>query len=113
MPMEPSIAQGVAVELDYLINEGWRGGWQFEIELDGFRIVPPPELAAQADFDSILREYVWNVGRFIAYSQYFSIEKTKDGGYIFRSQTDTGNGFFVIFEPKNRNVIKPYTRSKN
>jgi hypothetical protein len=66
MPMEASIAQGIAIELDYLINEGWRGGWKFNVEPDGFRIVPPAELTSKENFSDILKEYVWNISAFVA-----------------------------------------------
>jgi hypothetical protein len=108
--MEPSIAQGVAVELDYLINEGWKGGWKFVAEPDGFRIIPPIELTSRSDFADILQEYVWNVSAFVAYANYVSIELTDDGGYLMRSQMESGNGYYIIFEPRTRTVPNPYVR---
>jgi hypothetical protein len=110
--MEPSTAHGVAVELDYLINEGWKGGWKFVVEPDGFRITPPIELVSRVDFSDVLTDYVWHVSAFVAYSKYVSIEMTDDGGYLMRSQTETGNGYYIVFEPKARIVINPYMRMK-
>jgi hypothetical protein len=112
MAMEPSIAQGVAIELDYLINEGWKGGWKFIVESDGFRIVPPVELTSKPDFVDALREYVWNVSAFVAYANYVSIELNQDGDYTMRSQMDSGHGYYIIFESKARLVPDPYMRIK-
>jgi hypothetical protein len=108
MAMEPSIAQGVAVELNYLINEGWKGGWKFIVESDGFRIIPPVELTSQPDFADVLRDYVWNVSAFVSYSNYVCIELRDDGGYIMRSHMDSGHGYFIIFESATRVINNPY-----
>jgi hypothetical protein len=111
MPMEASVAQGVAVELDYLLNEAGRGVWKFVEEPDGFRIIPPPGLAAQTDFTDLLDEFVWKISRFVAYSNYMSVELQTNGNYVLNSHMKSGNGYVIVFESRSRPVGNAYHRT--
>jgi hypothetical protein len=109
--MEASVAQGVAVELDYLINEAGLSVWKFSEERDGFRVVPPPDLAAKLNFPEILIDFVWTVSRFVAYGNYMSVQLLTNGDYLLSSHMESGHGYEIVFESQSRPLPNAYHRT--
>ena len=93
--MRSDIAQGVAIELNFLLKPGWK---LFE-EPEHFRIVAPSALNRIETASIDLRHEVWRIAQFVAYSDYVSIQKTAEGGYRLISKTASGEGFEIAFDP--------------
>ena len=91
--MTPDTAQGVAAELNFVLQEGW----SFTREPSGFRIKPPPASQTGSNFKEILRSEVWRIAQFVAYADFVSIARHEDGGYVVVSRSASGNSFEIIF----------------
>ncbi len=92
--MTPDIAQGVSVELKFLLKPEWT----LIQEPDRFRIKPPPGSSAQPDFHQLLRDEVWRIAQFVAYLHFVSIARNDDGSFTIVSKMESGNGFAIVFE---------------
>ena len=92
--MTPDVAQGVSVELKFLLKPEWT----LIQEADRFRIKPPPGSNTKPDFHQFLREELWRIAQFVAYAHFVSISKNEDGGYTIVSSMESGNGYTIVFE---------------
>jgi hypothetical protein len=90
--MTPDVALGVSVELKFLLKPEWT----LIEEADRFRIKPPAGSKTKPDFH--LREELWRIAQFVAYSHFVSISKNEDGGYTLVSRAESGNGYTIVFE---------------
>jgi hypothetical protein len=92
--MTPDVALGVSVELKFLLKPEWK----LIQEPDRFRIKPPPGSNAKPNFHQLLREELWRIAQFVAYTDFVSISKNEDGGYTLVSRMESGNGYTIVFE---------------
>ena len=92
--MTPDVALGVSVELKFVLKPEWT----LIEEADRFRVKPPPGSNTKPDFNQLLREELWRIAQFVAYSHFVSISKNEDGGYTLVSRAESGNGYTIVFE---------------
>ena len=92
--MKPDIAQGVAVELRFLLKDGW----SLLEERNQFRIKPPASVLRSTTFQQDLRSEIWRIASFVAYSDFVSIQKMPDGNYTIVSRMGSGDGFAILFD---------------
>ena len=90
--MPPDTAQGVEIELRFLLKDGWI----LTREPRGFRIVALAGTLDPARRHLELNDEVWRIARFVAYSPFVSITKNADGSYTIVSKRSEDEGFEVV-----------------
>jgi hypothetical protein len=95
--MPPDTAQGVGIELEFLLKDGW----DLLREPNGFRITAHAGTLDIEHRKQKLNDEVWRIARFVAYAYFVSISRNEDGSYTIFSKRSPKEGFEIVVEAKN------------
>lgn len=89
--MDTNTAMALHAELQHVLAPGWT----ISREADAIVVTAPSSELPQKDRVDALQGEAWRIAQFIAYSNFVSIAKTADDGFVITSKLASGNGFEV------------------
>ena len=92
--MDSDIAMALNSELSFLLQEGW----DLIQETERFRIRARFGTLSPIAMQQALRQEVWRIAQFVAYSHFVSIAKNTENSYTIESRMNSGDGFVIIVE---------------